>query len=421
MFGPNSRAPAALALFASALGLVFASYSTFDYAKHLDRRLHDVHCSFIPGLPATAEAEACRAAMYSPYSALLREQYWGGIPISLFALGAFTFFVGFSLYLMIAAGGAPRRAVVFFAVLSVTPLLVSLLMLGISVTQLGELCNTCVGIYVSSFLLALGGLLNLLTLREPRVAPYPPALAGYDPRRDAVPAVSARPQVSGLLPLAWLTALALVTIVPSLVYASTVPDHRPYLTKCGVIKQPDEKNDALIKIRSNRSVQSAMFFEDPLCPTCKGFHERLVQEDIFDKLNVQLVLFPLDSACNWMLDRPLHPGACTVSKAVICGGERAREILEWAYSDQEYLTRAGKAGEPTLRAVIQERWGPDMIRCIDDRMTEVRLNRHLHFSSDNSIPVSTPQVYLGKQRICDEDTDIGLRFTLGQLAPELLR
>jgi hypothetical protein len=43
MFGPNSRAPAALALFASVLGLVFASYSTFDYAKHLDRRLHDVH------------------------------------------------------------------------------------------------------------------------------------------------------------------------------------------------------------------------------------------------------------------------------------------------------------------------------------------------------------------------------------------
>jgi hypothetical protein len=200
-----------------------------------------------------------------------------------------------------------------------------------------------------------------------------------------------------------------------------VPDHRPYLSKCGVIKQPVEKNDALVKIHGSRAVKPAILFEDPLCPTCKGFHERLVAEGVFERLDVQLSLFPLDSACNWMLEEPLHPGACTVSKAVICGGERAKEVLEWAYSDQEYLARAGKAGEGTLRSVIQQRWGPDVLKCIDDRATSVRLNQHLHFASDNSIPVSTPQVYLGKQRVCDEDTDIGLRFTLGQLAPEVLK
>jgi len=37
------------------------------------------------------------------------------------------------------------------------------------------------------------------------------------------------------------------------------------------------------------------------------------------------------------------------------------------------------------------------------------------------VPVSTPQVFLTKQRLCDEDTDIGLRYTLDQLAPEVLR
>jgi len=122
MFGSSSRFPAVLALAGAVLGLVFAVYSTIDYAQHLDRRLHDVHCSFIPGAPATSEAEACRAAMYSPYSALLREQYWGGVPISLFALGAFTFFVGFALYLVVANGRAPKTAVGFFAAVSVTPL-----------------------------------------------------------------------------------------------------------------------------------------------------------------------------------------------------------------------------------------------------------------------------------------------------------
>src|SRR5471032_2713605 len=92
MPGQKSKLPAILALVASLLGLLFASNSTLDYAKHLDRRLHDVHCSFIPGAPATSEAEACRVAMYSPYSALFKEHYWGGIPISLFALGSFAFF-----------------------------------------------------------------------------------------------------------------------------------------------------------------------------------------------------------------------------------------------------------------------------------------------------------------------------------------
>jgi hypothetical protein len=51
----------------------------------------------------------------------------------------------------------------------------------------------------------------------------------------------------------------------------------------------------------------------------------------------------------------------------------------------------------------------------------VRLNYHLHFASDNAILVSTPQMYLGKRRVCDEDTDLGLRYTMGVLAPEVLQ
>jgi hypothetical protein len=30
-------------------------------------------------------------------------------------------------------------------------------------------------------------------------------------------------------------------------------------------------------------------------------------------------------------------------------------------------------------------------------------------------------MYLGTRRVCDEDTDMGLRFTLKQLAPEVLK
>ena len=80
-------------------GLVFAGISTLDYASHLDRGLHDLHCSFIPGAEASVSGEGCRTALNSPYSAFLKQKLWGGIPISLFGLGAFCFFAAFSLYL----------------------------------------------------------------------------------------------------------------------------------------------------------------------------------------------------------------------------------------------------------------------------------------------------------------------------------
>jgi uncharacterized membrane protein len=398
MFARGSKAPAAIALFASLLGLLFASYSTLDYAQHLDRKLHNVHCSFIPGAAATSEAEACRAAMYSPFSALLKDQYWGGIPISLFALGAFCFFAAFALYLLLSGERASRRASGFFALVGITPLLVSILMLTISLTQLGQLCKTCVGIYVASFLLAVGAVATWLTSSEVAATKLPLAI---------VPA--------------WLVALGVLTLAPAVVYAASSPDQRPYLTQCGEIKVAKIKGDSPVKIRGSRAVQPTMLFEDPLCPTCKAFHDRLVVEDIIEKLDIELVLFPLDSACNWMLDHPLHPGACIVSKAVLCGEGNSRQVLEWAYAEQEYLTRAGKAGEGVLRAAIKQKWGADMLRCVDDRKTDVRLNNHLHFASENNIPVSTPQMYLGKRRICDEDTDLGLRYTLAQLAPEVLK
>ena len=399
MLGPQSRLPALLALAGSSLGLYFAWTSTTDYAQHLDRKLHDLHCSVIPGAAATSEAEACRAAMYSPYSALFKQDYWGGIPISLFALGAFCFFTGFALYLLLAADQAPRRAVVLQAVIGVTPLLVSLLMLGISAMKLGSFCKTCVGIYASSFVLAAGALLGAATLRGPE----------------------ARAAGGLLLPLGCLLALALSTATPALVYAGGVPDHRPYLQSCGKLKKVQEPNGALVHLRTARSQQPAVLFEDPMCPTCRAFHQRLLGEDVFDKLDVDLALLPLDSECNWMLGEPLHPGACIVARAVLCAGDRARQVLEWAYENQPELGRAGKAGPAAMKQAIERKWGSELIACTESKETKQRLNRNLHFASDNAVPVSTPQMYLSGRRVCDEDTDIGLRYTLGQIAPEVVK
>jgi uncharacterized membrane protein len=413
-----TRVSALVALVASLLGLLFGSYSTFDYAKHLDRRLHDIHCSIIPGAAPTDAADACRAAMYSPYSALFKEKYWGGIPISLFAVGAFTFFVAFSLYLVVAGDRAPRKAVQFFALATLAPLGASVLMFTISLTKLGTFCLVCVGIYLSSFFLGAAGMVGLTALKR---AFEPPKGGGSPYDRPADPYRGGRPDVGWTHPPAWLVALGVFTLMPAVVYASAMPDHRPYLGNCGGLKVAQESANALIHIATPRSTQPTVLFEDPLCPTCKAFHERLVGEDVYDKLNIQLSLFPLDSDCNWMLSEPLHPGACLVARAVICGGPQARQVLEWSYENQEELSKAGKAGPQQLRAAIQQRWGAQTLQCMDAKSTLQTLNRHLHFAADNSVPVSTPQMYFGTKRFCDEDTDIGLRFTLAQLAPEVTR
>ena len=388
-----------IGLVGSGLGLVFATNSTFDYADHLDRRLHDIHCSFIPGAPPTDAADACRAAMYSPYSALLKEQYWGGLPISLFAVGAFAFFLGFSVYLLTAGGGASRKQLGLFGAVGLTPLLVSALMATISATKLGTFCKTCVGIYISSVVLAVAAVLALR--RAAAGGPAPSGAWGTT--------------------IASLIGLGLATLAPAAVYASSVPDHTPYLAKCGELKTKEDPGAGLIRVQGRLSVQPALSFEDPLCPTCRDFHRRLVVEGIYERLDTTLALFPLDNECNWMLDHALHPGACTMARAVICGGARALDVLEWSYDNQESISNAAKASTESLEGVIAARWGKELVACMATAATKQTLNKHLHFAADNSVPVSTPQLYLDGKRLCDEDIDIGLRFTLAQLAPKVVR
>ena len=96
-------------------------------------------------------------------------------------------------------------------------------------------------------------------------------------------------------------------------------------------------------------------------------------------------------------------------------------MLEWTYDEQEPLSAAGKAGEAALMSRIEQRWGKELTKCIKSNEATQKLNHHLRYAVDNSVPVSTPQVYLGNQRMCDEDTDIGLRYAMSKLAPEVTK
>lgn len=416
----RARWPGLLALLGALLGLIFAAYSTSDYAAHLDRQIHQIHCSFIPGAAvASADANPCKTALFSPYSAIFRQSYWGGVPISLFALGAFGFFIGFGAWVLLSGSRAPRWALQFLGTVGFTPLVASLVMLTISATQLHAFCKVCVGIYFSSALVAASGLVAWLTLgRDSKLAHAP-----TQPMEtaDKVAVASPRPKGSASSMFVWLVALGASALLPAVAYVAELPDYKPLMTACGKLTIPTEPHNALIKVPTTHPIKPVTLFEDPLCPTCKAFHERMVTEGAFENLDVTLSLFPLDNECNWMLDRPLHPGACILSKAIICGKDKSRTMLEWSYAEQDELREAGKTGPKQLREKIASKWGKDVDACIDDPQTIARLNQHLHYASNNHVPVSTPQMFLGETRLCDEDTDLGLPYTLAQLAPEVLK
>src|SRR5438094_4434548 len=83
---PAARGALVVALLASLAGCAFAAMSTSDFMQHLDRQVHAIHCSFIPGAGSELGESGCRTVMMSPYSSFFREAVWGGIPISLWAL-----------------------------------------------------------------------------------------------------------------------------------------------------------------------------------------------------------------------------------------------------------------------------------------------------------------------------------------------
>ena len=393
------RTVALVALVAAVLGFIFAAYSTHDYAQHLDRQVHSIHCSFIPGAPVSDDADnACKTALFSPYSAIFRRSYWGGIPISLFAMGAFGFFAGLAAIIVAARERAPRWAVALLAVAGFGPLIASAIMFTISATELHAFCKICVGIYTCSLALGVCSVLSILALRKTKT--------------------SKEPMAKGVL--IGLPVLGVIALAPALVYAATMPNMSNYISACGKITVKDEAHGALLKVPTTQAKRPVLLFEDPLCPSCKAFHERLVSEGIFENLDVTLALFPLDSDCNWMLDRAIHPGACMLSRAVICSKDKARQVLEWSFSEQDDLRELGKKDVKALQTRVTTKF-PDLAGCIDDKATIVKLNQHLHFASDNRIPISTPQMFLGEKRICEEDTDLGLAWTLGQLAPEVLK
>lgn len=150
---------------AALAGFAFAGVSTYDFVQHLDREVHDITCSFLPGLVDSAkDSNGCQATLMSPYSSVFRQSFWGGLPIAMPAMGVFAFLLFRALDLLFNREPSERAPRTFLLAGTTLPLITSVVMAYISLQVLDAACKLCIGIYVSSTLAFVGALLEWLKM-----------------------------------------------------------------------------------------------------------------------------------------------------------------------------------------------------------------------------------------------------------------
>jgi uncharacterized membrane protein len=395
----------AVAALGALLGLIYSGYSTADFVSHLDRQFdHPINCTLLPGLAGPSsldQAEGCKVAMFSPFSSFWRDQYWGGVPWSLFAMGLFGFALAVSVWGIASRRGHRLLPGLFLLLAGVVAAGASLVFFWVAATKLHNFCTTCIGTYISSAILLIGAALAFLTGRSDRRA-----------QPEAEP-----PSTGALLIGAAVLSLemGLAAFLPVVVYTSTVPDYTKYVTSCETLKVSDERG-GMIQVAGKAGGADAILVLDPLCPACKAFHKRLAEAEVAKGLTESVFLLPLDAECNWMLKDSMHPGACLLSRALLCAGSDAGAMLDFIFDNQEQM-RSDGLGKALGR--IQEKLlakFPGVKTCMDTPETKKKLNDSLHkFAVANALPVVTPQLYVNGKRVCDDDTDLGLEYALAKL------
>lgn len=403
-------------------GLIFASISTYDFVQHLDRQVHSIHCSFIPGSSAETGASGCQVAMMSPYSSVFRTRVWGGIPISLGAMAVFAFIGFYGADLLLSRRKRDPRATMFLALACALPAIASIIMAIISLTKLGTTCKLCVGIYLASALCLTGA----IVLWRQAVNAQAVGVSRDGSSRLEV-SVETPPTTWGFLGAMFGIGVAFV-LVPILLYLALSPDHAKFIGTCDVLQKPKDTYGVMVQLdKGGPNAAQAIEVLDPLCPACRAFEARLDKSGLKDRMDRKAILFPLDT-CNWMITEATHPGACTVSEAVLCAGPRAKEVIEWSFANQERITSASKADPTAAARIVKERF-PELASCVGSAEAKANVNKSLRWAVANNIRVLTPQLFVDNVKLCDEDVDLGLEYALsrmldkhdaGTLAPPVL-
>jgi len=238
------------------------------------------------------------------------------------------------------------------------------------------------------------------------------ATAGEETAPDGTPLGRPAPVSYLVLAGAFAVGVAFV-LVPVAAYAAMAPDFESYVASCGSLPSLEDPNEVLIPIGGQSSNVGVIEVLDPMCPACRGFEKRFESSRFEDQVSRKALLFPLDDECNWMVDSAIHPGACTVSEAVVCADD-PNEVIDWAFENQEQIIEAEKKVKGAAKQMVLEKF-PGLKGCVGSPAARKDVNEGLEWAVDNHIQVLTPQLYVEGVKLCDADTDLGMDYMMSRL------
>jgi protein-disulfide isomerase/uncharacterized membrane protein len=250
-------------------------------------------------------------------------ELWPGLPLSSFVAG---WFVALLIIGMLARIDSWRKeAVLAGTLMAGFSSLYSIALLVVMFGVLQKICVFCLAIDAVNFLLF--GLFLSIARGNP--------FAGV--------------QWSKLHTYAWITVGSLFIFVVLLRPASE--NERPEATSAEIqyaVRQIMEHPPVDIKIPASASVLgdptapvTILEFSDFQCPFCK--RGALMMSQILSRhpgqVRVVFMPFPLDSACNSLIQRSMHPYACELARAAFCAGKQGKfqPVYEKIFDEQETL------------------------------------------------------------------------------------
>lgn len=110
-------------------------------------------------------------------------------------------------------------------------------------------------------------------------------------------------------------------------------------------------------------------YVDPLCSDCQVMYAQLkaLEPEFAGKLNVAFQFFPLEAACNDVVEKDLHPGACDLSYLMAYDAAKFRAIHDEVFDNM----RAAK--QPEWRAALARRY--DVEAALTDSAVQQRVRR----------------------------------------------
>jgi protein-disulfide isomerase len=368
----SSRRPALVAAAAlAAIGLVLAAMLARQHAQ-----AHAGIASFC----ALNEYVNCDRVATSRYSVVL------GLPVAAWGM------LGYGLALVLAiAGLRPGRrregwpaGLLFLVAAAASGAAVALAL--VSKLAIGALCLLCAASWLTSFALLVAAWR----------ACHPDGVAAAT--RGDLAVLAARPLLATAVALAAVGAVALLAAAYPRYWkraaASAPPPTAPKTEPTAPAGPAAVTQGPLVVVE----------FSDYECPFCAKAHEETKQL-LATRPDVTLVKrhFPLDSACNPLVKRRMHPEACDLARAAICAEEQGKLP---AMDDALFRNQQAKRPIEEVAAVV----GLDLAafrHCLASPTTDERLRSDVEAGARVGLTATPTYV-------------VGGRTYAGRLPPELL-